>query len=759
MEKKVKFNLVSILMMLAMVVMGVSCGDLSDSLRSTSDTEGPAEPEVPEEPKIDFSYNVVNNGNEAIIEWIISVTNYSLSESGKARIVVSHENDKYAGPVSVSLAYSQERTNHGAIKTTAKASSSDRKVTEDAARTSADVEDGNIVYADRSMERITRTINGKEYELPYIEIGQPYLEAINQLPGTTKYGTRGEKVVTDSVCRGFVWVAPCTVKNYSKEDKFTVTLGDTIRVYQLSDNEIVSGKIVRTDRTPIDENTERCDVVVEWTMLDGSTHEQTYSKILNRRIETIDEYEKVVTAFGYNWLSDNPLSVGNASQVSKDENWTVSGRTDTFSGVLSNNVAPVNTSYGLYHEKAEFANTKFGLKHTFDFENWNPRERNTYEEDINSPRGGYTAKRLNNSISTSYLGYAQDAAESVILLVENAHETSQGWDKSKCTETVSDNRVDWHLEYVTNMSDGTSERVKFDFSDVRNVNCDSNWSSEEKDNTFTTSNVVVSLTNKENHSEEQNGARASWVREYRDMSAEVTLAASKQKNHWTSREANNFTCEYKGKTFSFEAHTLDATNADVLSAGNKEGDFMVYKYSDVLRYVWGNNIQNVTAPGVIRVKEATPEEETFFPPVWGRLLEAKQTVSNNVDHNGFVYVWSLHFEQGVLPVVVVSNSKRPEWHFEYFEYTSIHEYNSGTYLNGTWVNTIASDQFTQMTWGRGNQELANKDYSIAESQNWDEGRRVDGHTSVYTSRYNMQVEAGRLTVTDTYTGTYMGSWK
>lgn len=757
-------NLMTMFLMVIMVACLASCEKLTNNMSTTEDKD--YEPVVPvsDDPDWDVTYIIINDGTaEVDIEYTIKDTKNRISDTGRANISCWHQNDKYAGPKTVSLAYSQGRTSHGAMQTSTKSSSDDRKVYEDSGKTTSDVEDGNIVFCQRKMERIVRTISGKNYNAPYVKIGEPYLEAINQLPGTTKYGTRGDQVITDSVCRGFVWKAPCTVENYSKEEKFTVTLGDTVRVYQLSDNEIVSGKIVRTDRTPVDENTERCDIVIEWTMLDGSTHEQTFSKILKRRIETIEEYEKVVTAFGYNWLSDQPLTIGNASQVSKDENWTVSGRTDKFSGILTNNVAPVNTSYGLYHEKAEFANTKFALKHTFDFENWNPRERNTYEEDINSPRGGYTAKRLHNSISTSYLGYAQDASESVVLLMENAHETSQGWDKSKCTETLSDDKVTWHLEYVINNSDGSQERIKFDFSDSRILRNLGAWSSEELNNKYSTSGVDVKVTSTEPVSKSLEGAEAKWTRESRSLVSIATLNGSKQENKWSSVEPTGFSCTYRDKTFSFEANTLNVSNTDNLGNGVVNGSYTEYPYSDVLKYVWGTNVKSSTGNGTIKVKSAAPvpEEKTFFPPEWGNLLEAKQTVSNNMSHDGFVYIWSLHFEKGVLPVVVYSGETSPYWVFKYFEYTSNTDFNSATYQEAEnfWINTVASDQVSQMTWSRDGKEKANKDYNIAKSQNWDEGHVVNRHASTSTSRYDLQVSNGRLTASDTYTGTYMGSWK
>ena len=64
-----------------------------------------------------------------------------------------------------------------------------------------------------------------------------------------------------------------------------------------------------------------------------------------------------------------------------------------------------------------------------------------------------------------------------------------------------------------------------------------------------------------------------------------------------------------------------------------------------------------------------------------------------------------------------------------------------------------------MVWSRYSKEKANKDYQIAASQNWDEGRLVDGHPSTQTSRYELTVVDGRLTARDTYNGNNLGSWK
>ncbi len=756
-----KLNLAGLFVLALVAIIGfASCEKLTDFRTQSEDTEGPVKPDDPVEinPDYVFSYTVDNRGNEADINWVVKDgSDLGLSDKGSARVSCSHEHDKYAAAKDVALAYSLERTSHSDPVTSTKSSSDNRKVFEDAVKTTSQVEDGNIVYSNNADERIEYTLNGKTYKLPYIKIGKKYLKAINRLPGTTNYRTRGDEFVADSVCREFVWGVPYEIIGYEMNGA-EIELRDTIRVYQMDVNDIVDAKKVSENRVPISETEERCDVEIEWIMKDGSKHRSTESTILQRKWTAKEEYDKIVKNFLYTWRYNNPWQNGNASQVRTDGNFTISGKTDMFSARLNNDgdLNPVDTDYKFYHEKAEYSN-QFGVKANFDFIAPEVAERSTIVNDAEG-RNGYTTRRLNNAIGTSYLGYAQDVAESVFLLVENAHITSQGWDKSNCTEDIDDNQVIWNLVYVINWSDGHVERIPFQFKDSRSLNCDTNWSSEEEDKTYSTSNVTVSLSNTENHSEEQKGAKASWVREYYDLQSVVTLLGSTQKNHWTSREANGFKVIYNDNPFSFESRTLSASNADALSAGVENNGYTVYSYSDVLRYVWGSNIKTSTAPGTIKVKVVVPEEETFFPKPWGKLLEVKQTVSNNAKHNGFVYIWSLHFEKGVLPVVVQSYSS-PDWNFEYFEYTSDHSYNSGTCVDGVWINTVASDQYTQMTWSRGNTERANQDYMIAMSQNWDEGHMVDGHCSTQTSRYDLKVNDGRLTATDTYSGSYLGSWK
>ena len=267
------------------------------------------------------------------------------------------------------------------------------------------------------------------------------------------------------------------------------------------------------------------------------------------------------------------------------------------------------------------------------------------------------------------------------------------------------------------------------------------------------------MSGSSNQSATKNGATASWTRYEYAMSSIATLAGSQQTNGWKSTEPEGCKVTFRNKTFTFPRPTITVANSrGTVTGGGLSDGYYVYNYGDKLTYTRGNNSKTLTAEGVIRVSEPT-----FFPTKWGRLVEVKQTVANRENHYGSVYTWSLRFANGyVLPVVIRPGSNIPEWHFEYAEETTITEYNGGTYdkASNTWINTTAADMPNQMTWSRLSKEKANKDYQMALSQNWDEGRLVDGHPSTTTSRYQLTLSSdGRLAATDTYTGVYMGSWK
>lgn len=756
-KKSNLMGLVWLIMVWIFVTVLASCESMTMDRMSTESGDTVVPPHVDPELDFDLTRQEWNRGwnYESLYEAVEKNTN--TREQGRLYAEVSHQSDRYAVAEkyrNISPEYSNAHLTIGDVKVKTSGDGS-RSVFNYSQRFTFETECGNLLYLDWNGERVSREFNGKRAMMPADSLKSVRIVAINTLPGNTKYNrTRADEYVADSVVREVVYDLTLTTVGLPQNQEFHRELRDSFRVLLLAANDIDTAYAISKQRDVIDEKNEKCSFIEIFKMKDGSEHENPRSIILTREIITKPEYEMIVKSFDFRHLSDGNVIPGSVSVVETKDNWTVRECIDAFSGMASNGIEPINTDYKFRHQGATYKDEFLEVE--FELVTPTMAERSTWVEDATSPRGGYNAKRFQNAIQTSYLGYNQDAAESVLLLMEQAHIIHQDWDKDKCKETIYDDRTEWHLEFITDFSDGTQDRKVFDFSDVRSLENLGPWESIEDNNNNSTSSVSVKLTKTEPVSKTKDGCTASWNREYRDMESVTTLNASTQRNRWRSQESNNFKAEYQGKPFSFEANTLNVANANALSAAVEKDGYTCYDFSDILRYIWGSSIKESTGNGLIKV--SAPAEKTFFPPEWGRLYEAKQTNTNNVKHNGSVYVWSLHFEKGVLPVIVQSGST-PDWNQRYFEYTSNHDYNSASYVDGTWVNSIASDQFTMMTWNRGNVEKGNKDYSIAESQNWDEGRMIDGHCSVYTSRYSLQVEDGRLTATDTYTGSYLGSWK
>lgn len=80
----------------------------------------------------------------------------------------------------------------------------------------------------------------------------------------------------------------------------------------------------------------------------------------------------------------------------------------------------------------------------------------------------------------------------------------------------------------------------------------------------------------------------------------------------------------------------------------------------VIKWKVEEKTKSISEKGETRIF-CKPGRDRFFPPEWGDLYEAKQTVSNTSGHDGYVYVWSLHFMKGVLPVILNSGDTTPQF--------------------------------------------------------------------------------------------------
>lgn len=591
----------------------VACDPAENGVMETTSVDEVKKPHkddpVTPDPSLDwsFGYTNYNHGWNLTTNWWVRETYTQFNDAGVSRNAVSHKDDRYAvASVSVNLQETQERTFAGQLSTKTVENSMIRKVYEDGRRWTAPVL-GNLCYFDAEDQRVEAEVRDTLRKLPCVVTVDAKVKAVNLLPGTTKYQTRGT-YVSDSTCVEVVWEAEKEVVGnglVEGGERFNVELRDTFKVLLLSEDDIARGYIRDKNRVPLDDITERCSFTEVLVMKSGEEHENPRNYILNRKVQGIDEYLKTVTSFGYSWRYDNALSLGNVSKnIRKENNWTVDGRTDSFSALINNGAEPINTSYTYYHEgctyKDEWVEVEFPLITPV------MKEFNTRVESIESDDEAYDQARLFNTVSTEYLGWNQNVGETVKLQMKKdiptpVTITDEGWDYTKSREIIYNDSIAWIPVYYIEYSDGTRVENIFRFSDDRLLEKLTNWTSIENNETQSTGNVAVTKTATRDMTAAVNGAVASWTRESYSLANNAQLAGSTQENRWRSIEPNGMTVKYRGKEFTFTRHSISTTNAASVTGGGVVGDYKVYDYKDDLAYSFGDNTKHSVAPGTIKV--------------------------------------------------------------------------------------------------------------------------------------------------------------
>lgn len=95
-----------------------------------------------------------------------------------------------------------------------------------------------------------------------------------------------------------------------------------------------------------------------------------------------------------------------------------------------------------------------------------------------------------------------------------------------------------------------------------------------------------------------------------------------------------------------------------------------------------------------------------FPREWGKFTRAYCTLAVNEEHSDWLYGCSLHFENGVLPVVVGQNGTDIIVDKTLYEAGASDALNSVYYssTSGKWVNAAAADEESVMIWRNGSGE-------------------------------------------------------
>ena len=510
-------------------------------------------------------------------------------------------------------------------------------------------------------------------------------------------------------------------------------MADAIRRV-IADNEIESVKAENKNREVIDDNTERCSFDEVITMTNGEVIRNSKSIILNREFKGIAAYEKYVNNFGFALANVNGVANGSESQVKNAEGWTVYGKTDKYSANISNGYAAdaFATAYTLYHERADYKDANVEV--TFGYENVTVSEAVNKVSNVTSDKSGYDKAIYDNGVRTSYIGYVQNIAEQVYLY--KVGRAISGYDFRNATLVVNNNNVIASVEFITRYNDGTETSEKVSKTLARSLKCTSNWTAYEKNYDQFTHMLNVKIAGQD----KKNDGEWAWVNETRTITNIATLASSEQTNSWTSVDPNSITFTREGQTYRFDNIKFNAVDEEgKVTLASENDEMSVYAYSAKVNVTFGNNTISSVAPGKIIVAK---EIKGDFPAEWGKFVSATSTLTCNESKTDWVYGWSLHFENGTLPVVVGKTAANATIDQSLFEYDTNAKFNGAVYKNNKWHNAISQDNDHYMLWTNTNGRAMNTLlYSTATIWNWN-----NGHNTVYTSDFTFSVENGGKTL-------------
>ncbi len=505
-----------------------------------------------------------------------------------------------------------------------------------------------------------------------------------------------------------------------------LTAAATRRV--IADNAIASVTVENKNREVIDDNTEKVSFEEVITMTDGEVVRNAKSMILNREFKGIAAYEKFVSNFAFNLANVNGIANGTEAQVSNAEGWTVYGKTDSYSANISNGAAAdaFATAYTLYHERANYKDANVEV--SFEYVDVNVNEAKNEVSNVNSDKSGYDKAIYDNAIRTSYMGYTQNIAEQVYLY-KTARAIS-GYDYRDAQLVVNDNNVIASVVFVTRYNDGTEETEKVSKTFARSLTCTSNWTAFENNSDQFTHMLNVKLAGQD----KKNDGEWAWVNETRTITNIASLASSEQTNSWTSVDPNSITFSRQGQTYTFGEIEFKAVDEEgKVTLSSDEDEKSVFDYSAKVNVTFGSNTISSVAPGKIIVAK---EIKGDFPAEWGKFVSAVCTVSHNETKTDWVYAWSLHFENGTLPVIVGKDAANATVDQSLFDTDTNTRFNGAGYKNGKWQNAIAQDNDHYMLWTNTNGSALNTMlYPTATMWNWN-----NGHNTVFTSDFTFSIE-------------------
>ena len=320
--------------------------------------------------------------------------------------------------------------------------------------------------------------------------------------------------------------------------------------------------------------------------------------------------------------------------------------------------------------------------------------------------------------------------------------TIVGYEITNQNMTVDQYGVTTSLTFITKWSDGTQDEDFMSKTFARNFNVKTNWSSNENNANQNTGSASVNLTG----SESKTDGDWSYVRETRSITTTATLDGSSQTNGWESSDPNKIVFNKNGKSYDFGTINFSASETGAsVSKKSETADETVYSYTDNISVTYGSNSFNSSAPGQIRV--SAPWKPDFD---YGKFTGCVFTTARNEARDTWVYVGSIHFETGTLPIIIRKDANAPEVNEAYFENNTDSRLNSGTWIPswGKWINTIATDTPDLMQWDTSDGANAdNMAYPTATAWGWDYGYTVGSHPSVTTDKFSASISSDGYVLT------------
>ena len=585
------------------------------------------------------------------------------------------------------------------------------------------VSDGQIV---KCPSTITSYKTSDGHAFGTVELSSAKLVSIENTEIST--GTRAATYVKTTFRTMYKMALTYVEKNVETPAYYTVYLTAAATRRVIADNAIASVTVENKNREVIDDNTEKVSFEEVITMTDGEVVRNSKSMILNREFKGIAAYEKFVSNFAYKLANVNGIANGTEAQVSNAEGWTVYGKTDSYSANISNGAAAdaFATSYTLYHERANYKDANVEV--SFEYVDVNVSEAKNEVSNVTSDKSGYDKAIYDNAIRTSYMGYTQNIAEQVYLY-KTARAIS-GYDYRDAQLVVNDNNVIASVVFVTRYNDGTEETEKVSKTFARSLTCTSNWTAFENNSEQFTHMLNVKLAGQDKN----NDGEWSWVNETRTITNIASLASSEQINSWTSVDPNSITFSREGQTYTFGEIEFNAVDEEgKVSMSSDEEEKSVFAYSAKVNVTFGSNTISSVAPGTIIVAK---EIKGDFPAEWGKFVSATCTLSHNETKSDWVYAWSLHFENGTLPVIVGKDAANATIDQSLFDTDTNTRFNGAGYKNGKWQNAIAQDGDHYLLWTNTNGSVLNTlIFSTATMWKWNHG-----HNTVFTSDFTFSIE-------------------